>query len=194
MPVRHQRERVGAVFQSTLKSRANMDYLIINLRNLVLGTAAVGALAPSYRALAAQGGPNGWQPAPLGTKLTLTRMAPPAWLLAMWKEIDDKTFGAGFDCFAADANCNLGIADWHGRENIRANLRAFIDKGMTTHHDVVEYWNAGPFKVFHGIVTLKFDNPAIKTARPTMTHVFYMDQVEPTKVALWKGSVGPAEF
>ena len=171
-----------------------MNHQIINRRNLVLGTAAVAALVPSYRAVAAQGGSIGWQPAPLGTKLTLTRMDTPAWLLAMWKEIDDKTFGAGFDCFATDAICNLGVADWHGRENIRANLRAFIDKGMTTHHDVVEYWDAGPFKVFHGVVTMKFDNPAIKTTRPTMTHFFYMDQVDPTKVALWKGSVGPTEF
>jgi hypothetical protein len=28
-----------------------------------------------------------------------------------WKEIDDKTFGEGFDCFAKDATCNLGVAD-----------------------------------------------------------------------------------
>jgi hypothetical protein len=57
---------------------------------------------------------------------TFTKIAPPEWLLAMWKEIDDKTFGKGFDCFADNAVCNLGVADWHGRETIRANLRAFI--------------------------------------------------------------------
>jgi hypothetical protein len=172
-----------------------MDHSIVNRRNLVLGTAAAAAaLAPSSYGLAAQTGPGAWQPAALGTKLTLVRMAPPAWLLAMWKEIDDKTFGAGFDCFAAEAVCNLSVADWHGREAIRANLRAFIDKGMTTNHDVVEYWDAGPFKVFHGVVTMTFDKPAIKTARPTMTHFFYMDQADPTKVAMWKGSVGPVEF
>ncbi len=57
----------------------------------------------------------------------------------MWKEIDDKTFGKGFDCFAENAVCNLGVADWHGREAIRQNLREFIDKGFTAHHDVVEY-------------------------------------------------------
>ena len=38
----------------------------------------------------------------------------------MWKEIDDKTFGKGFDCFTEDAVCNLGVADWHGREAILA--------------------------------------------------------------------------
>lgn len=172
-----------------------MDRLPISRRNLIQGAATVAAtLVPSSNPLAAQAGSGTWQPAALGTKLTLTRMAPPAWLLAMWREIDDKTFGAGFDCFATDAVCNLGVADWHGREAIRVNLRAFIDKGMTTNHDVVEYWDAGPFKVFHGIVTMRFDNPAIGTARPTMTHFFYMDQADPTKVAFWKGSVGPTEF
>ena len=30
--------------------------------------------------------------------ITFTKTAPPEWLLAMWKEIDDKTFGKGFDC------------------------------------------------------------------------------------------------
>ena len=73
------------------------------------------------------------------TTVTFTKTAPPSWLLAMWKEIDDKTFGKGFDCFAEDAICNLGVADWHGREAIRNNLRQFIDKGFTALHDVVEY-------------------------------------------------------
>src|SRR5262249_36495664 len=29
---------------------------------------------------------------------TMTKTEPPKWLLAFWKEIDDKTFGKGFDC------------------------------------------------------------------------------------------------
>ena len=80
--------------------------------------------------------------------ITFTKTAAPEWLLAMWKEIDDKTFGKGFDCFAEDAVCNLGVADWHGREAIRENLRAFIDKGLTAHHDVVEYGTAQRSKFF----------------------------------------------
>jgi len=56
--------------------------------------------------------------------ITFTKTAPPGWLLAMWKEIDDKTFGKGFDCFAEDAVCNLGVADWHGREVIGRSRRA----------------------------------------------------------------------
>lgn len=126
--------------------------------------------------------------------ITFTKSAAPAWLLAMWKEIDDKTFGKGFDCFAENAVCNLGVADWHGREAIRNNLRQFIDKGLTAHHDVVEYWDSPLLKVFHGKVNMKFDDPSIKPVRPTMTHFFYMDEKDPTKVKHWIGSVGPTGF
>ena len=94
--------------------------------------------------------------------ITFTKTAAPAWLLAMWKEIDDKTFGKGFDCFAENAVCNLGVADWHGREAIRDNLRQFIDKGFTAHHDVVEYWDSPLLKVFHGKVGMKFNDPSLK--------------------------------
>jgi hypothetical protein len=31
--------------------------------------------------------------------LTFTKKDAPEWLLAFWKEIDDKTFGKGFDCW-----------------------------------------------------------------------------------------------
>jgi hypothetical protein len=128
------------------------------------------------------------------TTLTFTKTAPPEWLLAMWKEVDDKTFGAGFDCFSNNATCNLGVADWHGREAIRENLRAFIDRGFTAHHDVTEYWDGGSLKIFRGIVTMKFDDPTKKTVKPVMTHFFYMDANDPTKVSRWVGSVGPTEF
>jgi len=36
------------------------------------------------------------------TTRTMTKTEPPEWLLAFWKEIDDKTFGKGFDCFTED--------------------------------------------------------------------------------------------
>ena len=118
---------------------------------------------------------------------------PPQWLLAFWKEIDAKTFGSGFDCFATDAVCNLGVADWHGREAIRENLRKFIDTGFTAHHEVVEYWDGGLLKVFRGIVTMTPDD-ASKPVRPTMAHFFYMDEKDPSKVKRWHGAVGPVAF
>jgi hypothetical protein len=34
------------------------------------------------------------------TKITFAKTSPPERLLAFWKEIDDKTFGQAFDCFA----------------------------------------------------------------------------------------------
>jgi hypothetical protein len=128
------------------------------------------------------------------TTKTFTRTAPPEWLLAMWKEIDDKTFGKGFDCFAEDAICNLGIADWHGREAIRNNLRQFIDRGFTALHDVVEFWDSPELKIFHGKVAMRFDDPNIAAVRPTMVHFFYMDEKDRTKVKHWIGAVGPTGF
>ena len=128
------------------------------------------------------------------TTTTFSRTAPPAWLLAMWSEIDAKTFGAGFDCFAEDAICNLGIADWHGRETIRANLRAFIDRGFTAHHDVIEYWDSPALKIFHGKVSMTFDDPSMAPVRPSMSHFFDMDERDPTKVKRWIGAVGPTSF
>jgi hypothetical protein len=126
--------------------------------------------------------------------VSFTKTAAPEWLLAMWKEIDDKTFGAGFDCFADDAICNLGVADWHGREQIRENLRAFIDTGFTAHHEVTEYWDGGALKVFRGTVTMTFSDQKTPTAKPTMAHFFYMDARDPSKVSRWVGAVGPTHF
>lgn len=126
--------------------------------------------------------------------MTMTMTAPPAWILAFWKEIDDKTFGAGFDCFAEDATAHLGVGSWNGREQIRESLRAFVDTGFTAHHDVLEYWDGGPLKVFRGIVTMRPDDPTQPVVRPVMTHFFYMDEKDPTKVRSWIGSVGPVQF
>jgi len=128
------------------------------------------------------------------TTMTMTRTAPPAWLLAFWKEIDDKTFAEGFDCFAENATCRLGVAEWNGREQIRENLRAFIDTGFTAHHDVLEYWDGGLLKVFRGIVTMTPDDDTKPVVKPVMTHFFYMDESDPSKVAAWIGSVGPVQF
>jgi hypothetical protein len=126
--------------------------------------------------------------------ITFKKGTPPAWLLAFWKEIDDKTFGKGFDCFAEDAQCRLGVAEWDGREQIRENLRKFIDTGFTARHDVVEYWDGGSLKVFRGVVDMKFDNPGKATVKPTMIHFFYMDKKDPSKVSKWYGAVGPVAF
>lgn len=127
-------------------------------------------------------------------QVTFTKTEPPQWLLDMWKEIDDKAFGKGFDCFTEDAVCNLGVADWKGREAIRTNLRAFIDTGFTTLHHVTEYWDAGFLKVFRGVVDMTPNDRVGPTVHPTMTHFFYMDEKDQTKVRWWVGAVGPVSF
>jgi hypothetical protein len=33
-----------------------------------------------------------------------------------------------------------------------------------------------------------------RVVRPTMTHFFYMDEADPTKVSHWYGAVGPVAF
>ena len=128
------------------------------------------------------------------TTMSFTKRDAPQWLLAFWREIDDKTFGDGFNCFAEDATCNLGVADWKGRETIRENLRAFIDTGFTALHDVTEYWDGGSLKVFRGTVTMTPDDRTQAAVKPVMTHFFYMDEANPTKVRHWHGSVGPIAF
>lgn len=128
------------------------------------------------------------------TAVTFERKAAPEWLLAFWRELDNKTYGAGFNCFAEDAICNLGVADWHGREAIRSNLRAFIDTGFTALHVIDEYWDGGALKVFRGTVTMTPNDSSRPVVRPTMTHFFYMDERDPTKVRRWCGAVGPVAF
>ncbi len=128
------------------------------------------------------------------TPMTFTKKEPPEWLLAFWKEIDDKTFGKGFECFAEDAICRLGVAQWNGRETIRERLRAFIDTGFTALHDVVEYWDGGTLKVFRGVVTMTPDDGKGEAGKPVMTHFFYMDEKNPATVKAWYGSVGPIAF
>jgi hypothetical protein len=128
------------------------------------------------------------------TQQTFEKKPAPDWLLAFWKEIDDKTFGDGFNCFAEDAVCNLGVADWHGREAIRNNLREFIDTGFTASHEVKEYWDGGALKVFRGTVTMTPDDKSQPVVQPTMAHFFYMDEADPRKVKRWLGAVGPVQF
>jgi hypothetical protein len=161
--------------------------------HISFGDGEPSGVRAGYRAVARLQSRNRLQESTM-TTMTMTKTAPPDWLLAFWKEIDDKTFGKGFDCFAEDATCRLGVAEWNGRETIRANLRAFIDTGFTALHDVTDYWDGGSLKVFRGIVTMTPDDRSQKVVKPVMTHFFYMDEKDPAKVKSWFGSVGPVAF
>lgn len=164
-------------------------------RRRVRATAAAAAAVRSLRASESRDSASQHQIKETEMKpLTFTKTHAPEWLLAFWKEIDDKTWGKGFDCFADDATANLGVNDWRGREAIRENLRAFVDKGFTARHDVVEFWDGGQIKVFRGFVTMTPNDSTQKPVRPAMTHFFYMDDKDPSKVIHWHGSVGPVAF
>ena len=41
---------------------------------------------------------------------------------------------------------------------------------------------------------MTFDDPDMASVTPTMTHFFYMDATDPSKVSRWVGSVGPTGF
>ena len=60
------------------------------------------------------------------TSRTFTKTPAPDWLLAFWREIDDKTWGKGFDCFKEDAVANLGVSDWHWRAWMRGIHRRWL--------------------------------------------------------------------
>ena len=57
-----------------------------------------------------------------------------------------------------------------------------------------EYWDGGFLKVFHGVVDMTPDGGPGPAVHPTMTHFFYMDQEDNTKVRRWVGAVGPVGF
>jgi len=40
----------------------------------------------------------------------------------------------------------------------------------------------------------EIDDPSKGVLKPAMTHFFYMDEADPSKVRAWYGSVGPVEF
>lgn len=162
-------------------------------RRSLLVAAAVATALPLHNAVGAtlKGKPSSTSADASGT---LKKMPPPKWLLDFWKEIDEKTWGKGFDCFSENAVGHLGVSDWHGREGIRKGLRDFVDKNLTAMHEVVEYWDSPKLKVFRGFVTMVFNDKSIPTARPTMQHFFYMDDKDPSKVIAWFGSVGPTSF
>ena len=75
-----------------------------------------------------------------------------------------------------------------------APANACIDTGFNALHEVVEYWDRGSLKVFRGTVTMTPDDKTKPAVRPVMTHFFYMDEKDPTKVRRWFGAVGPIQF
>jgi hypothetical protein len=87
------------------------------------------ALAASFAAgAAAERGAGSTESAamPMSETRTFTKTATPAWLLAFWKEIDDKTWGKGFDCFKEDAVAHLGVGGPDEKPFVRTCVRSSI--------------------------------------------------------------------
>lgn len=93
-----------------------MKQMIFNRRDALAASfaAAAAVTLPRVLAEAAERAAGSTESAamPINETRTFTKTAPPAWLLAFWKEIDDKTWGKGFDCFKEDAVAHLGVGDW----------------------------------------------------------------------------------
>ncbi len=125
------------------------------------------------------------------TTLTFTKKETPAWLLAFWKEIDDKTFGEASTASSRMRHAGSGSPNGMGGRRSARSLRAFVDTGFTALHTVTEYWDSPTLKIFRGTVRMTPDDSSKQPVRPVMTHFFYMDEADPAKVRSWIGSVGP---
>ncbi len=78
------------------------------------------------------------------TTLTIAKTAPPAWLLAFWKEIDTRAsvkVSTALWRMLRVASASLNGMD--ASRSVRVCAR-FIDTGFTAHHDFTEYWDGGP--------------------------------------------------
>jgi hypothetical protein len=85
-------------------SEGAIDQTGITRGDLLIGTAVAVATIHFQSAYAAPiSNPLQTKESSMTTQentVPFTKTAPPEWRLAFWKEIDDKTFGKGFDCFA----------------------------------------------------------------------------------------------
>src|SRR3569833_788005 len=77
------------------------------------------------------------------TSVTFKKTAPPHWLLAFWREIEDKTWGEGFTYFTENAVANHSVGKRHKQEAKREKQHSLVDIGFSAHDEVVEFWDGG---------------------------------------------------
>lgn len=123
------------------------------------------------------------------TNQPIVSSAAPAWLLAVFNEIDTKGTGDAFDVLSDDVQMEFGTGRWRGREVIRTKLREF-DEHMDTRHIIHTFWDCGAVKMFYGEITTT-DHGSGKIATAAVCHFFYMDEQDPGKVRRWIGAAGP---
>ena len=116
------------------------------------------------------------------------KKSPPNWVVAFFKQIDDKSFGSAFDVLADDIDVNFGVFEWHGRKEVVENLAKF-DGEMETKHILTEYWDGGAIKILNGVVEMTSHKDK-STVKPCMAHFFYMED-DLSTIKRWVGAVGP---
>ncbi|MBW4597323.1 MAG: nuclear transport factor 2 family protein [Brasilonema angustatum HA4187-MV1] len=112
----------------------------------------------------------------------------------MFAEIDDKSFGSGFDAaFSPDAEDEFGVGHLHGLEQIKTHLKKF-DSKMDTKHEVLEFWDGGATKLARGRVIMTAHETPHKTSIPVFVHILEMSKDDPQKIQLFYGAVGPMQL
>ena len=116
-------------------------------------------------------------------------MAPPDWVLAVFHELDSKRYGPGLDILTEDAEVQLGVHVWRGREIVREWLRA-ANVAVESVHRVHGFWDGGSVKILRGEITVTSSDTG-QLATPAIRHFLDMDQDDRTKVRRWVGAFGP---
>jgi len=121
--------------------------------------------------------------------LTFENRPTPEWVLAFFRELDAKTYGAGFDILTTDAEAQLGVHRWSGREAIRESLRA-SNESVDSGHQVHEFWDGGSVKILRGEIAYTVRATG-RCTTSVISHFLYMDEDDPTQVRRWIGAFGP---
>jgi NAD(P)-dependent dehydrogenase (short-subunit alcohol dehydrogenase family) len=99
-------------------------------------------------------------------------------------------------------NGELGLileADWTRPADVDALFRAIDEKFgridvLVSNHSIVKSIPLDEVDDATGVVDMTPDDRSGPTVHPTMTHFFYMDEKDQTKVRWWVGAVGPTSF
>ena len=77
----------------------------------------------------------------------------PEWVLAIFAALDAKDYGSAFNRLSDDAEAQLGMHRWQGRDAI---LAALSQAGATTEsrHVVLDYREMAGLKIVRGEVTM----------------------------------------
>lgn len=122
----------------------------------------------------------------------MNEAATPAWLVNMYKQIDEKTEVTEFENITDDIEFRFGTAVWNGRERVREGFRQF-DSTMDTTHVIEQFYDCGDVKMFRGHITFTPKTTG-ETRTSVIAHFLYMDAEQPDKVRRWFTGAGPFDL